>query len=156
MGMSILLAMGVLAFAIQASGETPELQTDTQASLNACISVAPPEDADMDSVDWKPFIGCIFQQTAAQMDTQLPIKIDDTTTLVAVSATGPQFNYTYVADMLVGDLAPGSAASIERATRQTVCQSPDMVATMKRGGSYFYRWLDRSGAVIHTALVARC
>ena len=31
-----------------------------------------------------------------------------------------------------------------------------MVATMKRGGSYFYRWLDRSGAVIHTALVASC
>lgn len=156
--MSILPAMGgaALAFAVQASGDTPEVRVDPESSFDACVGAAPDDETEMDRDAWKALIACVFQQTAMQIDAQLPIKLDDSSTLVAVSSVGPQFNYTYVVNTLVGEIAAGAPAAIEKSTRASVCEDPDMLATIQRGGSYFYRWLDRSGAVIHTTLIEGC
>ena len=110
----------------------------------------------MTDKQWKAFIGCIFRETAAQIDSQLPIRIDDTWTLVAISANGAQLNYTYVMNGAASDLSPSAGANIAKAARRNVCADTDMAATFGRGGSYFYRWLDRSGAVIHTTLIEGC
>ena len=156
--MSILLAVGgaALAFAVQASGDADEVRIDPESSFDACVEAAPANETEMDRDAWKALIACVFQQTAMQIDAQLPVKIDDTSTLVAVSSVGPQFNYTYVVNTLVDEMAAGAPATIEKSTRTNVCEDPDMLATIQRGGSYFYRWLDRSGAVIHTTLIEGC
>ncbi len=156
--MSFLLAIGgaSLALALQASGPQVNIETDEVAAVDTCIQQVPENSEELSREEMKAFIACIFQQTAMQMDSQLPIKIDETSTLVAVSASGPQFNYTYVLDVTASELPKGAAASIESGTRQDVCANPDMVSTMENGGAFFYRWLDRSGTPIHTALFSSC
>jgi hypothetical protein len=146
----------VLALALQASGSTTNVETDADAVADVCTSLATPDIESMSEDQWKAFIACIFRETAAQIDPQLPIKVDDTTSMVAISATGARINYTYVVNRAASDFSPSQKANIATNARQSVCGDPDMLATLNRGGSYFYRWLDRSGAVIQTALIDNC
>ncbi|MEL7691437.1 hypothetical protein [Citromicrobium bathyomarinum] len=146
----------VLALALQASGSTTNVETDAGAVADVCISLATPDTEGMSEDEWKAFIGCIFRETAAQIDPQLPMKLDDTTSIVAISATGARLNYTYVVNRAASDFSPSQKEYIATSARKSVCGDPDMLATLNRGGSYFYRWLDRSGAVLQTALIDRC
>ncbi|NCP18914.1 MAG: hypothetical protein GW855_07130 [Erythrobacter sp.] len=158
--MTILVGAGtaVLALLLQAHGAKAEFETDVEAATTGCIE--PHRDAiesqSVGDAEWKQIITCVFANTAAQMDAQLPKKIDPITTLVSVSSNGATFNYTYVIDVATADFRQENIDSLEAAARQNACTDPSMTQTMELGGAYFYRWVDRTGTQITTLRIEGC
>lgn len=158
--MAIIAGMSAAALALLLQAQSPQVQfeTDTEAATSPCTEGR--EDAiDGNSVsdaEWKEIIACVFANTAAQMDPQLPKKVDEITTLVAVSSNGPTFNYTYVLDISLADVRQQNIDSLEATTMQNACSDPSMSQTIVLGGSYFYRWVDRSGTQITSMLIDAC
>jgi len=155
--MAILFGMSAaaLAMAMQAQATKPAFETDSDAAIAPCVA-GYDQTRDPTPAEWKQIISCVFTNTAAQMDAQLPKKIDQITTLVSVSSSGPTFNYTYVLDVSMADVQQANIDSLEAATRENACTDPSMTQTMALGGSYFYRWVDRSGNQITTLRIEGC
>ena len=146
MGSAALLALTMQAH----SGSTnSKLKTDSDAAIATCVD--PSTDAQMTAI-----IACIFSETAAQMDAGLPSKIDEITTLVAVSSHGTTFKYVYVLDVETADVRQQNIDALEASTRQNACTNANMMQTMEAGGSYFYRWVDRSGVLITSFTIEGC
>ncbi len=158
--MAVFIGMGAaaLALALQAQNTDTGITTDNEAATGPCIE-SNRQAIESDTVtdaQWKEIISCVFTNTAAQMDAQLPKKIDPITTLVSVSSNGPTFNYTYVLDVSMADVQQQNIDSLEAATRQNACTDPAMTQTIGLGGSYFYRWVDRSGTQITSMRIDAC
>ncbi|WP_370177548.1 hypothetical protein [Alteriqipengyuania sp.] len=146
----------LFALTMQAhSGTTNgKLNTDSDAAIATCVDPSigqNPTDAQMTAI-----IACIFSETAAQMDAGLPSKIDEITTLVAVSSHGTTFKYVYVLDVETADVRQQNIDALEASTRQNACTNANMMQTMEAGGSYFYRWVDRSGVLITSFTIEGC
>ena len=156
--MANILGGALLALLMQAHGPQVEFETDTQAATESCTQgrEAALRSGTVTDAQWKEIIACVFANTAAQMDTQLPRKMDAITTLVSVSSTGATFNYTYVLDLAKADVRQENIDSLEAATRENACTDSSMTQTIGLGGSYFYRWVDRSGAKITSMLIDAC
>ena len=158
--MSFLIASGaaVLALTMQAHGAYAKPQTDSDAAVDECVAEDRqnvPADQ-LSKADLATIIGCIFRATSDQISSQLPMKMDATTTLVAVSSTGPRLNYTYLVDVNARDFGAQQVATLAESTRLSVCQSSDMADTISMGGSFFYRWVDKSGTALHSMLIESC
>jgi len=149
------MSAAALAMALQAHGTGPQFDTDTEAATAPCVG-GYGEDSTPTAAQWQEIIACVFGNTAAQMDAQLPQKIDEITTLVSVSSNGPTFNYTYVLDVATAEVGQANIDSLEAATRQNACTEPSMKQTIGLGGAYFYRWVDRSGTQITTLRIDAC
>lgn len=158
--MAILSIAGAAALllSMQAHGAQPDFETDVQAATAPCIEAnrTAIESNSVTDAQWKEIITCVFTNTAAQMDSQLPKKVDQMTTLVSVSSNGPTFNYTYVLDVAMDSVRQENIDSLEAATQQNTCSTDSMVNTISLGGSYFYRWVDRSGTQITSMLIDGC
>tara|TARA_B100000678_G_scaffold23855_1_gene18148 strand:- start:2183 stop:2659 length:477 start_codon:yes stop_codon:yes gene_type:complete len=147
-----------LALLLQAQAPQVEFKTNSDAATGPCIeqygeSVAA---GSISEAEWKDIISCVFANTAAQMDAELPKRIDDITALVAVSSNGSTFRYIYVLDVAVADVGQANIDSLKAVTRRNACSTANMVQTMGMGGSYFYRWVDRQGSLITTMLLESC
>lgn len=158
MAISVGLGAAVLAMALQAQSPQADFDTDTDAATSPCIE-AHRDTLQSNSVteaQWKEIIACVFANTAAQMDSQLPKKMDPITTLVSVSSNGPTFNYTYVLDVSMADVRQQNIESLQAATRKNACGDASMSQTIGLGGAYFYRWVDRSGTQITSMRIDAC
>ena len=77
---------------------------------------------------------------------QLPVRLDDRTTLVELSHRGHVFRLRHLVEpdnprMTVGERN-------RRATLAKICADDDMRATMKRGAIYEYQYLDRQSRMV--------
>tara|TARA_B100000678_G_C18127411_1_gene469273 strand:+ start:137 stop:613 length:477 start_codon:yes stop_codon:yes gene_type:complete len=158
--MEIVTSLGAAALALllQTQGSQPDFGVDQAAATQPCTDQYA-DSLNANSVsdeEWIAIISCVFTNTAAQMDAGLPEKIDEITSLVSVSSNGATFKYVYVLDVDVADVRQANIDSLKAATRNNACTSANMVQTMELGGSYFYRWVDRSGTLITTMLIEGC
>ena len=158
MAMFVGLSAAALAVMLQAQNTDNGIKTDNDAATAPCVEANRQalESGTVTDAQWKDIISCVFANTSAQMDAQLPKKIDPITTLVSVSSNGPTFNYTYVLDVSMADVQQANIDSLQTATKQNACTDPAMTQTIGLGGSYFYRWVDRSGTQITSMLIDAC
>ena len=147
-----------LALLLQANSPQVDFDTDVEAATSDCVAPygEAVESNTLSDAQWKEIIACVFANTAAQMDAQLPKKVDPITTLVSVSSNGPTYNYTYVLDVSMADVRQDNIDSLEAATRQNACSDPAMSQTIALGGAYFYRWVDRTGTRITSMRIDAC
>ena len=162
--MAILTGMSSTALALMLHGLPAgmplqaEFNTDQEAATSPCT--APYRESlsanSVSDAEWKAIITCVFANTAAQMDAELPQRIDDITALVSTSSHGTTFRYVYVLDVAMADVRQANIDSLRAATRQNACTDESMVQTMGLGGSYFYRWVDRRGTLITSMTISSC
>ncbi|MBH1943517.1 hypothetical protein I5L01_04645 [Erythrobacter sp. YJ-T3-07] len=58
--------------------------------------------------------------------------------------------------MSARDFGTQQVATLAQNTRLSVCQSDDMAYTISMGGSFSYRWIDNSGAALHSMVIENC
>ena len=91
---------------------------------------------------------------AENIRKQLPMRIDEQTTLVAVTAAGRMAKYLYRLDLEKGILPPIWYKRQKELLTNNVCRHPKMSNAMKRGASYSYMYLDSHGKLV-TDIVVR-
>jgi hypothetical protein len=149
------VALGV-AVALAAAMAAPvwAQDVDNEAVVAVCV---PGGDRPIESAeDARRIVACANREAARQMNAQTPIRVDELTTLTGVEASGTHLVYVSRIDLDAATLDSGAPARMEQSTRAYVCQQEDMRNTMSLGGSYGYRWTDRSGQKIHEIRIDRC
>lgn len=134
------------------------LTMNAQAAVNACVT---PEQQAMPIESLTPeqriqMVSCLNTQSANQLRGQLPVRIDQATTLVDLQAQGPVLNYRYRVDMDSSSLPPNAGAQIEQQTRNAACANRDARRLLELGGAYAYTWVDRGGQTIHSMQLTSC
>lgn len=154
-GLSAAGGSGVLA---QAQAPTLPVQVDSRQAVDACLTPAEQRlsMAQLDAATRRRMLSCILATTAAQIRTQLPLRIDELTELMEIASSGPALTYTYRISRRTTELPANAPQILESSTRTNVCAQANMVQTIAIGGSYAYRWLDRDGRQIHQMEVNRC
>jgi len=137
---------------------TTNLTTNPQAAVAACLT---PEQQRMstDSMTLeqrRQAVGCIFAQTANQIRTQLPVKIDAVTSMVDIQAQGHVLRYSYRVEVDASSLPPTASAQLDQQTRSGTCGNPQTRAALDLGGAYAFTWSDRAGQPIHSVQIDSC
>ncbi len=153
------LAAGVAGTGI-ASAESQDLpvDVDTGRAVNACLT---PEEqrlplSEFNAAQRRRLVTCIFEDTARQINAQLPVQIDQLMRLERITTAGPALIYHYRVARRRAELPADAAQMLEQSTRSNVCAQQNMVQTMGLGGSYGYRWVDSAGVQIHQINISRC
>lgn len=158
--MSITAVAGAVLplFPMAQLGSIEDIRTDTMAAVEACVPVDE-RDRSIDSMtieERRAMIGCVFRQTAAQMNPQLPARVDEITIMERMSVSGATLTYHSRVEVDVAEVSRDGIAALEKATRAYVCNEQSMRSTIGMGGSYRYVWVDASGQPLHSALVEAC
>ena len=137
-----------------ASGQS----VDTEATAAACV---PPGElarpmAELTESQRRALIACANATAARQLNSQMPMRVDDITILESVEAVGTTVVYNQRANVDARNVTPAIKASIDQSVRANVCGSEDMRSTISYGGAYTYVWIDRSGNFIHRLHITGC
>lgn len=136
----------------------PKLKLDERAATNACVPAAEQKRPieTFTAQRKREIIACINAQAARDARGQLPVQLDEITTLEAISASGTVLTYRYRVAKDVSEIAPAVVERLGASVREKVCKSEDMRSAIQMGGSYAYAWIDRSGKPIHQLQIDRC
>ena len=157
-GIALALAFVLTGTGTGAAAQADPAMEDMRAAVAGCASQDRREgSAGRISVAQRnAMLSCLARESARVINAQLPMRLDDITTLRSVAADGPEL--TYVSDVEV-DAAGLSAAENEaliETTRAYVCSQPLMRAAVSAGSSYRYIWFDRTGAEFNRITIERC
>lgn len=159
--MPVAIVIGVLVMlggAASQDARDSAAKVDSEAAASACMSeveVAQPIES-FTEARRHGILACVNAQAAAQLNAQMPRRLDAVTTLEQISTSGTTLTYHLRVDTKLADLPEGSASRLAASTRSTVCASQDMRSTIGYGGVYRYIWLDRAGEKIHELRIDRC
>lgn len=93
----------------------------------------------------------IFQETAREMQSQLPMRVDEITVLTAVSSDGNSLFFDYSVEQQI-DLPNG----FESGLRENIC-SPDVFGTaIERGGRFISTYVGPDGNQIAAFVISQC
>lgn len=146
-----LLAAGcVIATAAPAAAQTIDEEA-VQAACGALEAQAVAGRARLVDV-----VACANRETARQLNPQMPLQVDQLTTVTSIDAVAAQLIYNVRIDIDGTAVSAANRQQLATETRNFVCNAPDMRTTIGNGGSYRYRWVDRSGASLGEALIDRC
>lgn len=149
-----------LAGAGAAGAQTPDspVRVDTNQAVAACLTPAQQRQAlgQIGPAQRRRIVACIFENTARQINAQLPVAVDEVTRLDRITTSGPLLTYHYSVSTPRAELPPNIGELLEQGTRTYVCAQANMVQTLQMGGAYGYRWADRDGAPIHQVQISRC
>ncbi|HYD13682.1 MAG TPA: hypothetical protein VEC11_12615 [Allosphingosinicella sp.] len=147
-----------LAGAARGQQPPPPVNVDTNQAVNACLTPAQQRQplAQIGPAQRRRLVACIFENTARQINAQLPVQVDELTRLDRITVAGPSLTYHYSTTGLRAELPPNVAALLEQHTRAFVCGQANMAQTLQLGGTYGYRWSDRTGVLIHQVQITRC
>lgn len=101
-------------------------------------------------------ISCINSRVAAQINPQLPARIDPVTMLTHVDSAGTTLTYIYRAEVDRSRLPPAAIEQVKTAARNNACTNPQMRQMLSYGGVYAYRWLDRTGRLLGELRIDGC
>ena len=101
-------------------------------------------------------LSCVARESARLISSQLPMQIDEITTLRAVAADGPQLTYLNDVEVDGAGLTTEQSEALMETTRAYVCSQPLMRAAVSVGSSYRYIWVDRTGAEFNRMTIERC
>jgi hypothetical protein len=132
--------------------------TDPAAAVSGCLSS---EDQARSPDQFSPEeraqkIGCINAAVAAQINRQLPTKVDPLTTLTHIDSAGTQLTYNYTVDIDGARLPPNAIDAVKSSARSTACANPQIRQTLSYGGVYAYRWSDKNGRVLGDLRIDAC
>jgi hypothetical protein len=89
-----------------------------------------------------------FDKLYPQYKSQLPIRLDDRTTLIELSHRGHVFRLRHLLDAGNTRTAASIGEQNRKSTLSKVCADDDMRMTMKRGVIYEYQYLDRQSRLL--------
>ena len=101
-------------------------------------------------------VACANAESARQLNAQMPMRVDEITTVESVAAFGPEFVYNVRLDVDSAAVTGQMRDQMSAGTRSYVCNAADMRRTIGNGGSYRYRWADRAGRTVNEVLIDRC
>ncbi|HEV7661345.1 MAG TPA: hypothetical protein VGO55_16010 [Allosphingosinicella sp.] len=134
------------------------LQIDTQALIRSCLNPADATRPLSSFTDEQKLalVICGNREAARQAMTQMPMRVDDATTLTSIVADGPTVIYNVRVNANAADVPDAGKAQIEAAARANACSRPDMRQTMSMGGAYAYSFSDRAGQPIMQFRIEGC
>lgn len=98
----------------------------------------------------------IQAEAAANLRKQLPLQVDELTTLQTVLSAGPMLMYSYLLGMTYADIDHDFfSGEMPKILLFNVCGSPEMVNTMALGAVYKYTYLSRDGRLVGTFSIAK-
>jgi hypothetical protein len=126
------------------------LRVDSQALVQACLD---PADVNrplstFSDEEKRAMVVCANREAARQANAQLPMRVDDVTTVTSITADGLTVVYNVRLDLDAANLPAGARARLEANARANACARQDMRQTMGMGGAYAYVWSDRAGRPI--------
>jgi hypothetical protein len=97
------------------------------------------------SVAYADFVADAQSAAAENLRKQLPMKVDEFTTLVTVATAGRTAIYSYRIDLPVGELPAGWREGQVPQLTYNLCNHPLMRKMMKQGADYSYQYVDIGG-----------
>lgn len=157
-GQILLAASALLGGASFAGVAGAAQQPDPMAAVNACLTKEQQARSigEFSLQQRQAMITCLNAHTVRQMQSSLPIRVDNTTSLTQLTSDGPATIYHYRITHAAPALPADFASRIEAATRANVCGNEQMRATVGYGGAFEYRWSDNAGRPIHRMRVTSC
>ena len=148
----------VLAAALAAAGFAPaaaaQPRMDQQAVEQSCGAIE--REAIAGRAAMVDVVACANAESARQLNAQMPMRVDEVTTVESVAAVGAEFVYYVRVDVDAATITGAIRDNLSAGTRNYVCNAADMRRTIGNGGSYRYRWSDRSGRAVNEVLIDRC
>ena len=123
------------------------LRVDSQALVRACLDPADvnrPESS-FSAEEKRAMVTCVNREAARQANAQLPLRVDEVTTITSIVADGTAVIYNIRVDTDAASVPAVTRERIETAARASACARADMRQTMAMGGAYTYVWSDRAG-----------
>jgi hypothetical protein len=96
----------------------------------------------------------IQRQVVRQVQPLLPMKIDEFTTLVAVTAVGPTVLYGYRVEKQSADIDVAAFKSATKSRLENQVCTSSMRKTLERGGSYRYLYYASDGVSLAEVTIA--
>lgn len=132
-------------------------QIDVNANIQTITAQCPMDlNLDLRSVPAprrSELIACIQKANAEALNAQAPIKLDEVTTLSAVSARGTVLTYHYTIEADAASVTPEAVSGIISDTRESACANLRSIAV---GAGFRYVWVDRNGTMIAETTVDSC
>lgn len=156
------IAAALLSFAghAEAMQDPPRLSVnvDAEQAVSACVPAADRNRplADISLAQRRRIVGCVFGNTARQINSQLPTQVDDITRLDRISVSGAVLTYHYTIARRLADLPANVRELAEQSTRAKACTDANMRQTLQMGGAYAYHWVDSEGRQIHRFRIDAC
>jgi len=153
-----LLSFAGSAAAMQDPPPRLPVNVDAGQAVNACVPVAERERplAQLSMAQRRRIVACIFENTGRQINSQLPVQVDEITRLDRITVAGPELTYHYTISRRLAELPPNVRELAESSTRSNACAQPNMRQTLEMGGAYRYRWVDPDGRQIHQFRLDAC
>ena len=148
-GLAAMLVVGGLASAAAA-----QPQMDNDALQAACGGIE--REWQAGRVGIVDVVACANAESARQLNAQMPMRVDEITTVESVAAFGPEFVYNVRVEVDAAGVTAAMRDNLSAGTRNYVCNAADMRQTIGNGGRYRYRWADRAGRPVNEILIDRC
>ena len=148
------LLLGAAQAAPQAGGKPPIDPGTMAASCGGDLTVG--EMAALPRAEAEAKMACFLREGAKQFNRNLPLKVDEITTLERLSTEGARLTYHYVIDRPAAEVPETMREALRTATKAQVCKAEDMRATIRAGGSYRYLWVDRMRTPLAETVVSAC
>lgn len=158
MGNIALMVIALAAGTGAAAQDGPTATDDLQVVVASCAPQGPrtrPAEG-LSPAARTAMLSCLARESARVLNAQLPLRIDEITTLRSVAADGPELTYLNDVEVDAAGLTAAQSAALIETTRNYVCSQPLMRAAVTAGASYRYIWLDRSGAEFNRMTIERC
>lgn len=123
------------------------LRIDSQALVRACLDPADANrpESSFSAEEKRAMVTCVNREAARQASAQLPLRVDEVTTITSIVADGTTVIYNIRVDTDAASMPAVARERIETAARASACSRADMRQTMGMGGAYTYVWSDRAG-----------
>lgn len=148
-------AFGLLGAAPAPAG-LPGQDEAAAAVAKACGDHSAEAYAALPAAEARVFLNCLTRAVATELRKQLPIKVDEVTTVSGVEVDGAILTYKVAFDVDKASVTPAMLDILRTSTRKNVCGTDDMRWMIEAGAGYRYSWADRAGAPLGDLLVASC
>jgi hypothetical protein len=158
----ILVVWGVLNTVVEATVQQLVVQpTPAEIASGGAASDSPftsdlPATGSVADLSEDEFVEQAMAIAAAELRGQLPMKVDELTTLLSVMSLKKTIMYSYRLEVPPG--ADLTTWELEQAARleANVCGDTNMRNTIARGGSYRYMYADQTGYRIFDKTIDNC
>jgi hypothetical protein len=149
-----LTSVGLVGFSASAAAGQVQPQMDRAAVERLCGALE--REAVAGRAAMVDVVACANAESARQLNAQMPMRVDEVTTVESVAAFGAEFVYNVRVEVDAAAVTGQMRDQLSAGTRNYVCNAADMRRTIGNGGSYRYRWADRSGRTVNEVLIDRC
>lgn len=153
---ALALAFVLIGTGTAAAAQGEPAAVDMQAVVAGCVPQDRQAGPGISAAERSAMLTCLARESARAISGQLPLRIDEITTLRSVAADGPELTYLNDVEVDAAGLSADQNEDLIETTRAYVCGQPLMRAAVSAGSSYRYIWFDRTGAEFNRLTIERC